>query len=111
MRNPLFLVILITVLILIDFYIYHVLKVLMQGASVGTRTTVGLIYWALCIMSLGSFLLFPYIMNPYFKQYIFSIGIGWVLTQIFMVLFFLVDDLRRGAFWTMGQAEIGRAHV
>jgi predicted MPP superfamily phosphohydrolase len=47
--------------------------------------------------------LFPYIVNPYFKQYIFSIGIGWVLTQIFMVLFFLVDDLRRGAFWTMGQ--------
>ena len=76
----------------------------MQGASAGTRTTVGLIYWALCIMSVGSFLLFPYITNPYFKQYIFSIGIGWVLTQIFMVLFFLVDDLRRGAFWTMGQA-------
>ena len=104
MRNPLFLVVLITVLILIDFYIYHVLKILMQGASDGTRTAVGLIYWALCIMSLGSFLLFPYITNPYFKQYIFSIGIGWVLTQIFMVLFFLVDDLRRGAFWTMGQA-------
>jgi predicted MPP superfamily phosphohydrolase len=76
----------------------------MQGASAGTRTTVGLIYWALCIMSVGSFLLFPYITNPYFKQYIFSIGIGWVLTQIFMVLFFLLDDLRRGAFWTMGQA-------
>ena len=104
MRNPLFLVILITVLILIDFYIYHVLKILTQGASNGTRTIVGLIYWALCIMSIGSFLLFPYITNPYFKQYIFSIGIGWVLTQIFMVLFFLVDDLRRGAFWTMGQA-------
>ena len=104
MRNPLFLVILITVLILIDFYIYHVLRILTQGASNGTRTTVGLIYWALCIMSIGSFLLFPYITNPYFKQYIFSIGIGWVLTQVFMVLFFLVDDLRRGAFWTMGQA-------
>ncbi len=104
MRNPLFLVILITVLILIDFYIYHVLKTLVQGASNGTKSSVGLIYWALCIMSLSSFLLFPYISNPYFKQYIFSIGIGWVLTQIFMVLFFLVDDLRRGAFWTMGQA-------
>jgi predicted MPP superfamily phosphohydrolase len=77
---------------------------MMQGASVGTKSIVGLIYWALCIMSLGSFLLFPYITNPYFKQYIFSIGIGWVLTQIFMVLFFLLDDLRRGAFWTMGQA-------
>jgi uncharacterized protein len=104
MRKPLFLVVLITVLILIDFYIYHVLRILTQGASVGTRTTVGLIYWALCIMSVSSFLLFPYITNPYFKQYIFSIGIGWVLTQVFMVLFFLLDDLRRGAFWTMGQA-------
>ena len=104
MRNPLFLVVLITVLILIDFYIFHVLKILMQGASLGTRTTVGLSYWALCIMSLGSFLLFPYVTNPYFKQYIFSIAMGWVIAQVFMVLFFLVDDLRRGAFWTMGQA-------
>jgi len=104
MRNPLFLIVLVTVLILIDFYIYHVLKTLLQGASNGTKSSVGIVYWALCIMSLGSFLLFPYISNPYFKQYIFSIGIGWVLTQIFMVLFFLVDDLRRGAFWTMGQA-------
>jgi len=104
MRNPLFLVVLITVLILIDFYIFHVLKILMQGASFGTRTTVGLSYWALCIMSLGSFLLFPYVTNPYFKQYIFSIAMGWVIAQVFMVLFFLVDDLRRGAFWTMGQA-------
>ena len=104
MRNPLFLVVLITILILIDFYIYHVLRILTQGASNGTRTTVGLIYWALCILSIGSFLVFPYITNPYFKQYIFSIGIGWVLTQVFMVLFFLMDDLRRGAFWTMGQA-------
>jgi predicted MPP superfamily phosphohydrolase len=41
--------------------------------------------------------------NPYFRQYIFSIGIGWVITQITLVLFFLVDDLRRGTFWTMGQ--------
>lgn len=104
MRNPLFLVIFMAVLILIDFYIYHVLRILTQGASNGTRTSVGLIYWAMCILSIGSFLLFPYITNPYFKQYIFSIGIGWVLTQVFMVLFFLVDDLRRGAFWTMGQA-------
>ena len=104
MRNPLFIILLITLLIIIDFYIFHVLKILMQGSSVGTRTTVGLIYWVLCILSLGSFLLFPYITNPYFKQSIFSIGIGWVLTQTFMVLFFLLDDLRRGAFWTMGQA-------
>jgi predicted MPP superfamily phosphohydrolase len=103
MRSPLFIFILITVLILIDFYIYAVLKTLLQSASVGTRSFIGMLYWTLCIVSVSSFLLFPYIVNPYFKQYIFSIGIGWVLTQIFMVLFFLVDDLRRGAFWTMGQ--------
>ena len=103
MRSPLFIFILITVLILIDFYIYAVLKTLFQSASIGTKSFINIIYWTLCILSLGSFLLFPFITNPYFKQYIFSIGIGWVLTQIFMVLFFLVDDVRRGAFWTMGQ--------
>ncbi len=103
MRSPLFIFILITVLILIDFYIYAVLKTLFQSASIGTKSFISILYWTLCILSIGSFLLFPYIVNPYFKQYIFSIGTGWVLTQIFMVLFFLVDDVRRGAFWTMGQ--------
>lgn len=103
MRSPLFIFILLTVLILIDFYIYAVLKTLFQSASIGTKSFISILYWTLCILSIGSFLLFPYIVNPYFKQYIFSIGTGWVLTQIFMVLFFLVDDVRRGAFWTMGQ--------
>jgi predicted MPP superfamily phosphohydrolase len=90
-------------LILIDFYIFHVLKIMLNGASVGIKTAVSYGYWFLCIASLGSFLLFPFIVNPYFRQYIFSIGIGWVIAQITLVLFFLVDDLRRGAFWTMGQ--------
>ncbi len=103
MRSPLFIFILVTVLILIDFYIYAVLKTLVQSASIGTKSFISILYWSLCVLSLGSFLLFPYITNPYFKQYIFSIGIGWVLTQIFMVLFFLVDDIRRGTFWTIGQ--------
>ena len=103
MRSPLFIFILVTVLILIDFYIYAVLKTLFQSASLGTKSFFSILYWTLCILSLGSFLLFPFIVNPYFKQYFFSIGVGWVLTQIFMVLFFLIDDARRAAFWTMGQ--------
>lgn len=76
---------------------------MLNGASFGVKTAVSYGYWFLCIASLGSFLLFPFIVNPYFRQYVFSIGIGWVITQITMVLFFLVDDLRRGTFWTMGQ--------
>ena len=103
MKNPIFVIILITFLILIDFYIFHVLKIMLNGASLGIRTAVSYGYWFLCIASLGSFLLFPFVVNPYFRQYIFSIGIGWVITQITLVLFFLVDDLRRGTFWTMGQ--------
>lgn len=76
---------------------------MLNGASLGIRTAVSYGYWFLCIASIGSFLLFPFIVNPYFRQYVFSIGIGWVITQITLVLFFLVDDLRRGTFWTMGQ--------
>ena len=103
MRNPIFIFFLITVLILVDFYIYYVLRTVFQGFSINTKTLAGFIYWGLCTLSLGSFILFPYISNPYFKQYFFSIGVGWVLTQLFMIGFFIVDDVRRGAFWTMGQ--------
>ena len=103
MRNPVFIFVLLSVLILVDFYIYFVLRTVFQGFSMTAKTIAGIIYWALCLLSFGSFLLFPYITNPYFKQYFFSIGVGWVLTQFFMVTFFVVDDLRRGAFWTIGQ--------
>jgi hypothetical protein len=88
MKNPVFVFILITFLILIDFYIFHVLKIMLNGASVGIKTAVSYGYWFLCIASLGSFLLFPFIVNPYFRQYIFSIGIGWVIAQITLVVFF-----------------------
>jgi predicted MPP superfamily phosphohydrolase len=103
MRNPLFLFVLVSVLILIDFYIFHVIRTIVQGGPSNTKTAIGIAYWVLCIISLGSFLLFPFIVNPYFKQYIFSISIGWVICQVMLSLFFAVDDIRRGTFWTVGQ--------
>ena len=103
MRSPIFIFVFVLILILIDFYIYLVLKTLSQGASSQVKSIIFIIYWALCMISLCSFLLFPLISNPYFRQYIFSISIGWVLTQVTMVMFFLLDDVRRGTFWTVGQ--------
>jgi predicted MPP superfamily phosphohydrolase len=103
MRNPVFISILLLVLIAIDFYIYQVLKHLLQGSGAGVRTGVSLIYWTFCIVSLGSFILFPYLSNPYFRQYIFSMSMGWMFTQLLMSLVFLIDDIRRGTFWTLGK--------
>jgi predicted MPP superfamily phosphohydrolase len=103
MRSPLFIFVLVTILILVDFYIYAVLKNLFQGFSGPYKVALGVIYWTFCIVSLASFLLFPFITNPYFRQYVFSISIGWLLAQVMMLLFFLTDDIRRGTFWTMGQ--------
>jgi len=103
MRSPIFILVFVSILILIDFYIFHVLKTLSQGASSQVKSIIFVVYWALCVVSVTSFMLFPFISNPYFRQYIFSVSIGWVLTQITMVLFFLLDDVRRGTFWTVGQ--------
>ena len=103
MRNPVFISILLLVLIVIDFYIYQVLKHLLQGSGAGVKTAVSIVYWTLCIVSLGSFLLFPYLSNPYFRQYIFSISMGWMFTQLLMSLVFFIDDIRRGTFWTLGK--------
>ena len=103
MRNPVFISILLMVLIAIDFYIYQVLKHLLQGSGAGIRTAVHLLYWTLCIICLGAILLFPYFTNPYLRQYIFSISIGWMITQLVMALVFLIDDIRRGTFWAVGK--------
>ena len=103
MRNPVFISILLMVLIAIDFYIYQVLKHLLQGSSTGLRTAVSLLYWTLCFICILAFLLFPYTTNPYFRQYIFSVSMGWILTQLVMALIFLIDDIRRGTFWAVGK--------
>ena len=42
---------------------------MLNGANTGIRTAVSYGYWFLCIASLGSFLLFPFVVNPYFRQY------------------------------------------
>ena len=103
MRNPLFISILLLILIIIDFYIYQVLKHLLQGSGAGLRTGINILYWALCIISFGALILLPFTTNPYFRQYIFSTSMGWILAQIVMALIFLVDDIRRGTFWTVGK--------
>lgn len=101
MRNPVFISILLMVLIAIDFYIYQVLKQLLQGSGLGLRTAVSILYWTLCLICLGAFILFPYLSQPYFRQYIFSTSMGWMFTQIIMAIIFLVDDIRRGTFWAI----------
>jgi len=103
MRNPVFISIFLLVLIAIDFYIFQVLKHLLQGSAPGLRTPISIIYWSFCILCLGSFLLFPYSSNPYFRQYVFSISMGWMFTQVVMALVFLIDDIRRGTFWTLSK--------
>jgi predicted MPP superfamily phosphohydrolase len=103
MRNPIFISILLLVLIAIDFYIFQVIKHLLQGSNSGVRTGISIFYWGLCIVCLGALLLFPYSTNPYFRQYIFSISMGWMFTQLIMALIFLIDDIRRGTFWTLSK--------
>jgi predicted MPP superfamily phosphohydrolase len=103
MRNPIFISILLLVLIAIDFYIFQVIKHLLQGGSAGLRTGISILYWGLCVICLGAFLLFPYSSNPYFRQYVFSISMGWMFTQLIMALVFLIDDIRRGTFWTLSK--------
>ncbi len=103
MRSPFFISILLMVLIAIDFYVYQVLKQLLQGTGAGLRMFIFGVYWSLCILTIASFLLFPYLSNPYFRQYIFSICMGWMFTQLVMTLVFLIDDIRRGTFWTLGK--------
>ena len=75
----------------------------MIGSNSGVRTGVSIAYWVICIICFASFLLVPYYTNPYFRQYVFSISMGWMLTQLVMSIVFLIDDIRRGTFWAVGK--------
>ena len=75
----------------------------MQTSGSGVRTVVSILYWTLCVLSFASFILVPFYTNPYFRQYVFSMSMGWMLTQLMMALIFLIDDIRRGTCWTVGK--------
>lgn len=107
MRTPLGAFIFILIMFLLDLYVFQAIKVVTQNASSKPRSIVHTSYWALAIFAIIGFLLFvftsPDFMPRKVRTYLFATVIGLFLAKMVALLFFLIDDVRRGIQWIAGK--------
>jgi len=98
--------ILVFILLLLDFYIFQVVKSLASGASERTKIVVYGLYWSLSLLAIILVLVLPFInvdtWPKTFRTYLFAVLIGFFLCKLLASAFFLIDDLRRGVMWLAG---------
>lgn len=107
MRSPLGLTIIIAVMLLLDTYVFQAVRTVSQTASPKTRTIIYCIYWAMTVIAVIGFLLVIFsngdFVNKKFKTYLFAIAIGLFLAKLVAMIFFIIDDVRRGIQWITGK--------
>ncbi len=107
MRTPLGVSIFIAFMLLMDTYIFQAIKTVSHSASPKTKTIIYSVYWGITVIAIISFLLFVYtdqgFLGRKLRTYLFAIVIGLVLSKIVAVLFFMIDDIRRGIQWAAGK--------
>jgi uncharacterized protein len=115
MRTPLGVIFFLGVMLSLDFYFFQAVKNVSQNLSPKAKTIVYGIYWSITILAVIGFLLFVYTEQSYFgrkvRTYLFSIIIGLFLAKMVAVVFFLVDDLRRGIQYVAGKLFFSNTDV
>lgn len=94
---------LIIILVVIDLYIFQILRFVMQNASVRWKTIVFLLYGLISVLSIG-FFLFGNLLHveqwpALIRNYTLAIIIGIFISKVIATAFFVVDDLRRVLQW------------
>jgi len=91
-------------MLLLDLYVFQAIRTVSGERS---RLTVTVIYWVFSAVCLILLLSFPYIQSlqasTIFRNYIFAILAGLLFAKLIGSVFFLLDDIRRGALWLMSR--------
>ncbi|HVK96182.1 MAG TPA: metallophosphoesterase [Flavisolibacter sp.] len=94
-------------MIIVDLYVFQIIKFLTHSASPKIRSIISITYWVISISALLILFLLPYLnldnIHRSVRSTVFSIFIGLFLGKLIASVFFLVDDIRRGIQWISGQ--------
>ncbi|HEY0679114.1 MAG TPA: metallophosphoesterase [Chitinophagaceae bacterium] len=103
MRNSAFWWIIVTLMILLDFYVFQAVKVVSQGASQKIRIGIYTGYWAISVAAVILLILIPFINYDSWprsvRTYLFATVVGLFFAKVLAVVFFLLDDVRRVLQW------------
>lgn len=97
--------IIIVVMLLIDIYVFMVVRTVSQNSSEKMKWAIYSIYWLISAAAVITIVLFPFVeffqTNVAFRNNVFAILVGLFFAKILGSSFFLIDDLRRGSMWLM----------
>ncbi len=95
------------VIFLLDLYVFQALKTVSQQGSDRGRQAIYISYWVVSFFTIATMLSFPYLQflqtSKIFRNYVFAILIGLFLAKFIGSLFFVADDIRRGALLLMNK--------
>ncbi len=87
-------------MLVLDFYVFQAVKTVSANASERAKNMLYYSYWVVSAVTITTVLLFPYIQSlntsKFFRNYVFAIMIGLLIAKIIAIVFFLIDDGRRG---------------
>jgi predicted MPP superfamily phosphohydrolase len=95
--------ILIALILVLNLYVFQVVKFLTHGYGPRIRMGVGIGYWALTLGILFCLSIVPTIHSTIIKNTVVVIVLGFFIAQLLACLFFLTDDFRRLIQWMVGR--------
>ena len=103
MNRQLFSLVLVVLLLLLDVYIFQLIKTLTISSSETTRRTIHFIYWGINALTLTGIIVynfFPPDQIPYtFRQFLLCWAVMLYISKIFGALFLIIDDVIRLFTW------------
>lgn len=97
----------IVVLLLLDLYIFQAVKTVTTGMKPGIKSAVTIGFWMISALTLATILAVPYLRNQTtssaWRIYPLAVMIGILIAKLLSVVFFMVDDVRRGIQWVANQ--------
>lgn len=107
MRNTTFWWILIFIMILLDIYVFQIVKLLSQNSGVNTKRIIHGTYWSISIAAILILFLLPYLQSgqtfKLVKTILVTVIFSLFFAKIIAAIFFLVDDIRRAVQWLAGK--------
>ena len=108
MRTPMGTTVIVSIMILLDFYVFSALQAVSASASEKTRTVIFVLYWIVAISAIAGLVLFIFtdatFMSKKIRTYLFATILAFVFAQMVSTVFFLVDDVRRVIQWIAQKA-------
>lgn len=97
----------IVIMLLLDLYVFQVIKALASGASEKTKIIIYSLHWTLSVSAIAFLILLPYFNSENWpkalRNYLFATFVGLFVAKLLAAIFFVLDDARRSITWVLSK--------